>query len=107
MTQTELNFDRIERPHNSTATSIAAADSISPEKAATQRERILMFVKSQGGATRDEIEVGLNMAGNTVRPRVWELVRAGRLIESSEQRPTRAGCKAKVLKGAELCTTTT
>lgn len=94
MTQTELDFDR---PHNGTPTSIAAADSQSPRKTAIDRERILAYVRSAGGATRDEIEVGLGMQGNTVRPRVWELVRAGKLVETEAKRKTRTGSWAAVV----------
>jgi len=93
--QTELDFDR---PHNSTPTSIAAADSQSPKKAAIDRERILMFVHESGGATRDEIEVGTGIIGNTVRPRVHELIaQQFRLVEVNRVRPTRTGRDAFVL----------
>lgn len=94
MNQTLLNFDR---PHNSTPTSIAAADSQAPSKCDKDRQAILEHVRSAGGATRDEIEAATGIQGNTVRPRVWELVRAGKLVESGEKRKTRGGCWAVVL----------
>lgn len=95
MIQQEINFDR---PHNNVPTSIAAADSLSPDKAETYRARILMFVQERGNATRDEIEAGTGIAGNTIRPRVDELKKRGQLIETDEQRSTRSGRKAFVLK---------
>ena len=95
MTQTELNFDT---PHNGTATSRAAAENQKPSKVKADRAAILAYVKSRDGATRDQIEVGLGMAGNTVRPRVWELIGYGHLEVTTEKRPTRAGSPAFVLR---------
>lgn len=98
MIQTEFNYDRPHNPpSNFTATSIAAAGSITKERANSDKAKILAFVQQAGGATRDEIEVGLAMQGNTVRPRVVELIRAGRLFETTEQRRTRAGRMAAVV----------
>lgn len=87
-------------PHNGTPTSIAAADSIT-ESADTLRARVLAYVVSRGamGATREEIEVGTGIGGNTVRPRVRELIRDLRLVESGLMRSTCSGRLAVVLVG--------
>ncbi|HYF24355.1 MAG TPA: hypothetical protein VD931_01310 [Baekduia sp.] len=86
-------------PHNGTATSIAAAESMRPA-AARQRARVWAFVASKGakGATADEIEAELAMSGNSVRPRLLEL-RAGpkpELIVAPFTRATRTGREAAV-----------
>jgi len=78
----------------------AAADQVTPSKAASQRNRIHHFVHSRGqqGATRDEIVHTLGLDVQTVTPRVLELVRMGDLSEKpGETRLTRKGCKAAVL----------
>lgn len=85
-------------PHNGTPTSIAAAVAQSPAKAETDRTRIMSFVLTNGGSTRDEIAVGLNMLTQTVCPRVNELVKRGLLIETTEKRKTRTGAGAVVLE---------
>lgn len=82
-------------PHNHTATSIGAAKEILPS-IAKLHARILEFVKSRGSATREEIEIGTGIAGNTARPRICELVTAGRMIENGT-RKTVSGRNAAVL----------
>jgi hypothetical protein len=84
-------------PHNGTPTSKAAAESLSAESTYTIRETIYRFIASSGdGATREEIEEALGIGGNTVRPRVRELLAAFRLREYGE-RKTRSGRNAAVL----------
>ena len=80
-----------------TETSRQARIAIAP-RAGTLREKVLRFVRSKGteGATREEIELGLCMAGNTVRPRVRELLEAG-MIEARGQRKTKSGLAAEIL----------
>ncbi len=83
-------------PHNGTATSIAAAESIAAS-ADTLRDCIHAYIAGRGdGATADEIERDLAIAGNTVRPRLIELRRGERVFDSFTTRPTRSGRKAIV-----------
>lgn len=84
-------------------TSKAAAAAIM-DRAPRLRAAVFEFINGRGtlGATRDEIEVGLQMGGNTVRPRVKELLdpyqQGGpRLVETKTTRPTRSGSPARVL----------
>lgn len=90
-------------PHNGTRTSMEAAASIQ-HKAPSWRERIFNYIQSRGGsgATRDEIERKLGISGNTVRPRITELLDAHRIRESkTTTRPTRSGRQAFVLFAME------
>jgi len=65
----------------------------------TLRWYVLLAVgKAPNGATRDELERILGLSGNTIRPRVAELVRGDFLVESDETRPTQNGSQAAVLK---------
>jgi len=95
--QTELEFDPKPLLHNSTPTSIAAAESQLSNKKQRDKEAIVAFVKQHGGATRDELVQGLGLGVGTVCPRVFELIRAGVLVEPGEKRETRTGSKAYVL----------
>lgn len=94
MTQLDL-FDP-PRVHGS-PTSEQAAESIT-ECAASMRARVLAFIVSMGdyGATDDEIQIALIMAGNTERPRRRELVKAGDIVESGATRATTSGRAAVV-----------
>lgn len=93
--QTEIDFDR---PHNGTATSLAAAESMECH-AAKQRREVLNYLKDcADGATREEIERGLGMSGNSVRPRVSELIRRGLAFEAGDTRLTVSGRKAYIVR---------
>lgn len=88
-------------PHNGTKTSIAAAASVA-DKAATQRAAVLRCIASSSSAmTREEIERHMNLPGNAVRPRVWELLGKNghpvKIRESGERRRTLSGRFAEVL----------
>jgi Fic family protein len=92
-------FDR--PPDNGTDTSKAAAKAV-PD-AARLRACVLETIEAaSAGLTREEIEAATGLSGNTVRPRVWELVRAG-LVEPRGVRKTQSGRAAAVMvrvKGA-------
>lgn len=89
-------FDHVP-PHNGRETSIAAAASVA-DHCATQRAAVLAFITLQPrGVTREEVCTALDISGDTVRPRVWELMRANKIRESGERRKTRAGRMAEVL----------
>lgn len=85
-------------PTNHTPTSDAAAVAIEPS-AATLRGVVLRFIEQQGnyGATREEIQLGTGLGGDTVRPRVWELEKAALVKGSGITRPTKSGKQAEVL----------
>lgn len=92
--------------HNHTATSIAAAEA-TQSSAAVARQRILDAIRAAGihGLTREEIEAATaipgepnsGIPGNTVRPRVRELIQRRLIEEAGEIRPTKSGEYAKVL----------
>lgn len=86
--------------HNGTRTSRLAADSI-VKNAATLRLKVLQALLSagQGGLTREELEEVTGMGGNTLRPRVRELVLAKQIRELPEPmtRRTHSGREAAIL----------
>ena len=86
-------------PDNGTKTSREAAVAILPH-ADTQRAEILAVIAaSDAGLTRENIEDRTTMPGNSIRPRIWELVAAG-LVEEVPgiYRFTRSGRRAAVLR---------
>lgn len=85
--------------HNS-ATSRAAADGVDHANATETRGRIYRLVLNAGehGATRDEIEAALDLAHQTMSPRVRDLIRMDCLIEHPDRiRKTRRGKPATVM----------
>jgi hypothetical protein len=82
------------QPHS--PTSKQAAREIAP-KASTLREDVLRFVQAQGarGATDEEVQAALGMAGSTERPRRVELLEAGQ-VKASGVRRTSSGRRAVV-----------
>jgi hypothetical protein len=78
-------------------TSEEAAFLIGP-KAATLRADVLRHLDycGQYGATDEEVQVALQMAGNTVRPRRIELETAGLVVRTATTRVTQAGRRAHV-----------
>lgn len=71
-------------------TSQAAAEAIE-DSAANLRARVLGFLIETGGATDEEVQLGLDMNPSTVRPRRGELVKMGRVKDSGQRRKTRSG----------------
>lgn len=89
MTQQTLPFQR----HS--ATSRAAAESV--VNAGTLREKVRDFIAdSDDGATDEEVQIGLGLSGNTVRPRRRELEKAGHVVDSGRTRATQSGRQAVV-----------
>ena len=85
-------------PHQShSETSRAAAEGILPT-VGTGRRRVYDFLKHRGiaGATDQEIQIGLGMSGDTVRPRRGELVGARLVVRRNLTRKTRSGFDADV-----------
>jgi hypothetical protein len=77
-------------------------------KTETTRRAVFNFIKERGasGATLQEIERGLSMPGNTVRPRRKELEKIGAVVAAkmpngeTHLRPTRSGRMAIVWRAA-------
>lgn len=84
-------------PHSGSPTSKAAAESMKPH-AGQQRELVRRFFAERGelGATQQEVELALGIAGNSVRPRCKELEQSGEVVDSGSTRPTVARRKAAV-----------
>lgn len=84
-------------PHNHTATSKLAAESMKPF-AGPQLMRVFRFLESRSdrGATDEEQQDALSMSGNSQRPRRNRLVELGRVKDSDNMRMTRSGNPAIV-----------
>ncbi|NLS97978.1 MAG: hypothetical protein GXX96_38060 [Planctomycetaceae bacterium] len=82
---------------NASTTRRAAGVAIRPD-AARLRARVLEFIQRQGtaGATDLEIQAGLQMSGDTQRPRRRELQQAGFIVDSGDVRSTASGRAAVV-----------
>lgn len=84
-------------PHNNTATSIAAAESVAGQ---LQRLELLVLraVIGSNGATSEELEDMLSptMTGNSIRPRIVALREKGYVRELLVTRATRSGRQAAV-----------
>ncbi len=81
-------------PCSNDTTSREAAEAIAP-KAKGLRAMVLLYLKrSPDGSTAQDIEQGLDLSGNTVRPRLRELMQAGRVYDSGETRRLASGRKA-------------
>ena len=83
-------------PHSKTKTSKEAAEKI-VRKASTIRQRVWQTIHNTGGigATAQELEVLMNLAGNTIRPRLVELEEAHRIIKTETTRETVSGRSAR------------
>lgn len=78
-------------------TSKAAAESMLPH-AGTLRAMVYDEIKARGsiGATSDEIEHVFDMLHQTISPRVYELAKAGFIVDSGKRRSTRSYRRAIV-----------
>jgi hypothetical protein len=103
-----LDFDRPDLAdlpaHNGTETSKAAAVSMRGRAQDIQQDTILAFLRRQGahGGTRQEIHLETGIDGNSVNPRVAELLKDGRAVETQRQRPTQSGRGAQVVVAREF-----
>ena len=93
----DLPLFMVTAPHNGTQTSKDAAADIRAH-AHTLRAKVLAFIASRGtyGAITQEIELALDMPGNTVRPRIVELREHGAIEDAGFTRKTHSGRKAQV-----------
>ena len=75
---------------NGSATSAAAADSLSPATLNAMQRRVLEFLLDRGaaGATDEEMQKELEMNPSTQRPRRVELARKGLIVECGTRRTT-------------------
>jgi predicted ArsR family transcriptional regulator len=76
-------------------TSRDAAESMRPHVSELERE-ILEFVRSDGGATCDEVEDCMGIAHQTASARLKGLADKGLIKDSGARRPTRSGRAARV-----------
>lgn len=83
----------------SSPTSVAAAESITPEAMTDGQRKVYQFIAAQGGhgATDEECQLRMPMDPSTQRPRRRELEQKG-LIFSDGTRKTRANKAAAVWK---------
>jgi predicted ArsR family transcriptional regulator len=82
-------------PHSWPATSRDAAHSIAPHLARLE-QLVLDALGNAGGLTAQELEYVTGLAGNTVRPRLWELRKRGLVADSGQTRKTPSGRAAIV-----------
>lgn len=80
-------------------TAKAAAEVMRP-KAHKWRERVLHAITDTEGLTCDEIALMLGASVLTVRPRVTELARMEKLVDSGRRRPGISGARMIVWKTA-------
>jgi hypothetical protein len=88
-----MSYERPFQKHSDTSRD--AAESMRPT-AATLREAVFNYLFGRGsdGATDEEIQIDLDMAGNTERPRRRELQEAGKVRDSGMRRTTKTGRQA-------------
>lgn len=88
-------------PSNGTRTSRAAAEAIEP-LAARQRRHVfrdlIWWTKYHQGATREQLAETTGLSGDSLRPRVWELIKQGYAEPTGQTRRTRSGREAEVLR---------
>lgn len=84
-------------PNSGRGTSAKAAGAIFP-RTGTLRRRVLDAVGAAGehGATDDDLLASTGLPPNTLRPRRWELVSGGWVVDSGRKRPTASGQDAVV-----------
>lgn len=88
-------------PHSGSPTSQAAAEAIKPT-AGTLRAIVLEYLKEHpDGATDEEMQLALDMAGNTQRPRRQELEKMGFVRATDRTRTTSSGRQAVVWESTQ------
>lgn len=92
---------RGEAPHNESPTSREAAVKIEPKKGSLQHD-VWRFIRLRNGhgATAQEVERGLDLSGNTVRPRLRELEEMQLIRKTDRTRETESGRAAVVYVAA-------
>jgi hypothetical protein len=90
-----VNRDVVIIAAEATETSVKAAKRALP-RSGSKRAQVFNYLATVPGATDEEIEQALNMAGNTVRPRRISLVHDQLVFDSGVRRKTRCGNDAIV-----------
>jgi hypothetical protein len=87
---------------NAQRTSIAAAQKILP-KTGSLRRKVYEYILNQGlrGATDQEMEITLNIDGNTIRPTRISLVKDGFIMDTGTTRKNQHGNDCIVWRSAE------
>ncbi len=83
-------------PHNGTATSKAAAESMRSRKATDERLILDMLARVIAGSTCDEMEQALGLSHQTCSARFNGLAARFRIVKAGYTRPTRTGRAAEV-----------
>jgi hypothetical protein len=85
-------------PYSNATTSRAAAHA-ARGSAKAQRLLVLGALRNAGdaGLTREDLQYLLDLPGDSVRPRVWQLLQQGLIAVSDRQRATFSGRIAEVL----------
>ena len=55
------------------------------------RSQVARYISVRGGATCEEVEIGIGLRHQTCGPRIRELVQLGLVKDSGQRRPTRSG----------------
>lgn len=76
-----LAVNGVTQANNQKATSAAAARLVFP-KSGTQRHEVFCYIARHGGATDEEIQMGIGIGPNSERPRRGELVDGGFVKDS-------------------------
>ncbi len=85
-----MNTDYI--PTNGTPTSDLAAESMRPTVQSIRAEVLDTIHQGKSwGQTCDEIETMIDLPHQTVSARIWELRKAGLVVDSGRRRTTRSG----------------
>lgn len=87
---------------NAQRTSIAAAQKILP-KTGSLRRKVYEYILNQGlrGATDQEMELTLNIDGNTIRPTRISLLKDGFILDTGTTRKNQHGNDCIVWRSAE------
>lgn len=88
-------FNRVPPHVRKSDTSTEAAESLIPCIKGLTKE-VFNFIKDKGGATCDEVEVGLGLRHQTASSRIWDLSRKDFIIDSEVRRKTRSNRNAAV-----------
>jgi hypothetical protein len=82
-------------------TSIAAFEGLDPATKARREQKVFGFIKSNGGRTCWEVEVGLGLLHQSASSTITRLRRTGYLVDTGERRPTNTGRMATVWGAAQ------
>lgn len=84
---------QIHAPHNGTLTSVHAAISVG-EHITPRQHLVLAYLAEHGPSTQDEISEGLGLRIQSVNPRVNELARMRKVVDTGMTRATSSGRQA-------------